>query len=276
VNTLGIAIRLNDEGRFTEALRALNDEQNGPTPRNARTEVLRAELLERVGRFGQARAILQALGKNRLLSPGERSSCEFIIGKIDWEEGSTESAIAHLQRSVQLATDAGDLLLKCWPSLWLLVSLTDRSGPNAAAHLLNEIRNDATKLGEPRVLAALHSFTAQMDAKRGLFTSAHWHITRSEQILSSAPNLWIEAQLEFTKTNMAALTSDHRYALTCGRHAVALAEESGGAACQRTCLGNLGFVFYVTGEFDKAVNCIERAIATLPSAGDNRSAMLVS
>jgi DNA-binding NtrC family response regulator len=115
---------------------------------------------------------------------------------------------------------------------------------------------------------------AQMEAKRGLFTSAQWHVTRSEHILRSAPNLWIAAQIEFTKTNMAALTSDHRSALKYGRHAVELAEESGGAACKRTCLGNLGFVFYAIGQFDEAVACLKRAVAILPSAGDNRSAML--
>jgi len=128
VSTLDVAIQLNAKGRFTEALNALNDEEHVPASRGER-EVLRAELLERVGRFGQARAVLQRLSKSRVLSAGERSSSEFVLGKIDWEEGSTESAIAHLQRSVQLATESADLYRRCWPRLWLLVSLADRSGP---------------------------------------------------------------------------------------------------------------------------------------------------
>ena len=86
VNTLDVAIQLNAKGRFTEALKALDDEEHGSASRGER-EVLRAELLERVGRFGQARAVLQRLSKSRVLSAGERSSAEFVLGKIDWEEG---------------------------------------------------------------------------------------------------------------------------------------------------------------------------------------------
>ncbi len=273
MNALEIVGQLNEEGRFSDALKLLNAQASVGTPRNTR-DVLRAELLERVGRFGQARSILQTVMKTREVIGRDRSSCEFVLGKIDLEEGRTESAIAHLQHSVQLAREAGDLRRQCWPSMLLLVTLCDRSGPDAVASILNEIRRNAIRLGEPRILAALHSFTGQMDAKRGLLNSALWHVERSQQILSSAPNAWIEAQIEFTKTNIAVLQADYRSALRNGRHAVELAERSGGAACRRTCLGNLGFVFYLLGQFDEAVAYLERAIAILPSTGENHNALV--
>jgi len=115
------ATKLNDAGRFIEALQALN-EKGGTSLSGSAREVLHAELLERVGRFSQARIILQKLIKQKELSSGERSSCELVLGKIEWEEGVTESAIEHLQRSVQLASDAGDLRRRCWPNMLLLVS----------------------------------------------------------------------------------------------------------------------------------------------------------
>jgi DNA-binding NtrC family response regulator/tetratricopeptide (TPR) repeat protein len=273
VNSLESVTQLNDEGRFSDALRALNDVAIQSAVHNER-EVLRAELLERVGRFGSARGVLQTLMRANRLSASDRSSCEFVLGKIEWEEGLTESAIGHLQRSVQLATESRDLRRRCLPNMLLLVTLCDRSGPDAVAPILSELRNDATRLGEPRILAALHSFIGQMDAKRGLLTSSLWHVQRSQRILASAPNIWIEAQIEFTRTNIAVLVSDYRSALDYGRRAVQLAEESGGAACQRTCLGNLGFVYYSLGQFDEAVNCLERAIGVLPSAGESRTAMI--
>jgi DNA-binding NtrC family response regulator/tetratricopeptide (TPR) repeat protein len=273
VNALEIVEQLNDEGRFADALKALNDQACVGAARNSR-DVLRAELLERVGRFGQARSILKTAMKAKELTGRDRSSCEFILGKIDLEEGLTESAIAHLQHSVQLARESGDLRRQCWPSMLLLVTLCDRSGPDAVASILNELRHNAIRLGEPRILAALHSFTGQMDAKRGLLNSALWHVKRSQQILASAPNAWIEAQIEFTKTNIAVLQADYRSALRNGRHAVELAERSGGAACRRTCLGNLGFVFYLLGQFDEAVAYLEGAIAILPSAGENHNALV--
>jgi DNA-binding NtrC family response regulator/tetratricopeptide (TPR) repeat protein len=265
--------QLNDAGRFIEALKALN-EVSGTSLSGSAREVLHAELLERVGRFSHARIVLQKLIKRNDLGSGERSCCELVLGKIEWEEGRTESAIEHLQRSVQLASDAGELRRRCWPNMLLLVSLSDRSGPDAVAPILSELRNDATKLGEPLILAALHSYTGQMEAKRGLFASALWHVQRSEQILKSAPNFWIEAQLEFTRTNIAVLSADHRSALKHGHHAIQLAEQSGSAACRRTALGNLGFVFYSLGKFAEAVQCLERAIAVLPSPGESHSAMI--
>ena len=219
MNALETVASLNDAGLFVDALKALNELSSNSLSGSAR-EVLHAELLERVGRFSQARVILQTLIKRKNLDSGERSSCELVLGKIEWEEGLTESAIEHLQRSVQLASEAGDLRRRCWPNMLLLVSLSDRSGPDAVAHILDDLRNDATKLGEPLILAALHSYTGQMDAKQGLFASALWHVGRSEQILESAPNRWIEAQLEFTRTNIAVVSADHASALKHGHRAI--------------------------------------------------------
>ena len=78
--------QLNDAGRFIEALKALN-EVSGTSLSGSAREVLHAELLERVGRFSQARIVLQKLIKRNDLGSGERSSCELVLGKIEWEEG---------------------------------------------------------------------------------------------------------------------------------------------------------------------------------------------
>ena len=268
MDTLEIATQLNEAGRFTDALKVLDEANAASTSRNAR-DILRAELLERVGRFGHARDTLQTLIQRRDLNLSAKSACEFVLAKIEWEEGLTGSAIERLQRSVQLASDGGDLRRRCWPAMLLLVTFCDRSGPDAVATILTGLRNDATRLGDPRILAALHSYMGQMDAKRGLFTSATWHVQRGREILCSAPNSWIEAQLEFTRTNIAVLSADHRSALKHGHLAVKLAEQSGGAACKRTSLGNLGFVFYSLGRFDEAVDCLEQAVAMLPSKGES-------
>src|SRR4051794_19514597 len=102
MNQLDAAFALNSEGRFTEALATLNHVNVDPRATNTRS-VLKAELLERTGRFGQSRAVIQQLHKSKGVTSQEQSSCEFVLGKIDWEEGATESALTHLQRSVSLA-----------------------------------------------------------------------------------------------------------------------------------------------------------------------------
>ena len=154
MNQLDLATALNAEGRFADALSALDDASPDPISRSA-TLLLKAELSERVGRFGQSLACLDQLRGVKRMTPQQQSSCEFIVGKIEWEEGKTESAVAHLQRAVALATQAGDLVRKCWPQMWLLASISDRSGPDSVATLLAELRSDAVKLGEPQVLAGI-------------------------------------------------------------------------------------------------------------------------
>jgi hypothetical protein len=46
--------------------------------------------------------------------------------------------------------------------------VSERSGPDAVTALLAEVRQLATKLGDPHITAALHLFVGEMEAKRGL------------------------------------------------------------------------------------------------------------
>src|SRR5262245_9874647 len=265
-----MAQRLTSEGRFAEALQIVEGSGDSSTS----LDVLRAELHERNGRFRQSKSIVEALTKSRGLEKADRSSCEFILGKIDWEEGATESALSRIQRAVGLASEAGDLAKKCWAHLWLLVLIADRVGPNAAAPIVTEIRNDAIRLGDPQLLAALHLYAGQLEAKRGLVGTAAAHLRRCEEVLLRRPNLWLHAQLQYTTANLAILKSDHKSALRYASQAVTLAERSGGAACLRTCLGTLGVTLYLLGDFAESIRIFSRALTVLPSDGDSRRSMI--
>jgi tetratricopeptide (TPR) repeat protein len=270
---LDVIDELVDEGRYAQALVALDEIAGGALAR-PRSDVVRAELFERVGRLGQAKALLESLHRSKRTTLSEQSTCELTWGRIDWEEGSTGSAVSHIQKAIGLASEASDLRRKCWAQLWLVILIADRSGPSAASPIIAECRQDAIKLGDARVWAALHAFSALMDAQRGLLRSASSHIRQGQELLRRAPNVWLEAFIEFTKTNVAALRSDYRSALGFGHRARELAEKSGAAACLRTSLGNLGFVHYSLGQFDDAIRCFRRALAILPSSGEHHRAML--
>jgi transcriptional regulator with PAS, ATPase and Fis domain/tetratricopeptide (TPR) repeat protein len=272
-STYESAAQLAAAGHFAAALN-LVEKSGGAKNSASPLDVLRAELLERAGRFRQSKSIVETLTKSRRIDRAERSSCEFILGKIDWEEGYTESAISHIQRAVALASEIGDLRKKCWANLWLFVLIADRSGPNAAAPIVTELRKDAIRLGDAQVLAGLHLYAGQLDAKRGLLRTAAAHLKRCQDILYREPNVWLDAQLQYTTANLAILKSDHKSALEHARRAVMLAEESGGAACLRTCLGTLGIVFYLLGEFNDGIRSFSRALTILPSDGDSRRSMI--
>jgi DNA-binding NtrC family response regulator/tetratricopeptide (TPR) repeat protein len=271
-NRLRIATQLATAGRFSAALDVI--EEIGQRGAGESLPVLRAELLERTGRFRRSKEIVETLNRSKRLEKAELSTCEFILGKIDWEDGAMESAISHIQRAVSLANQIGDLRRKCWANFWLLLLIADRAGPNAAAPIVIELRNDAIRLGDSQILAALHLYAGQLDAKRGLLGTAATHLKRCEQILYREPNLWLDAQLQYTNANLSILKSDHRSALEYARKAVTLAEESGGAACLRTCLGTLGVALYLHGEFDDAIQSFSRALTILPSRGDSRRSMI--
>jgi DNA-binding NtrC family response regulator/tetratricopeptide (TPR) repeat protein len=261
------------EGRFNEAFLLL-DKNRPASGSTASWTVLRGELLERLGRFTQSKALLDTFLKSGRATFGELSSCEFTVGKIKWDEGETAPALVHLQRAVALAIKAGDLRQKCWANLWLLTLVADRSGPDAAVAILRDLRRDATKLGDARITSALHAFAAQVDAKRGLFRSALIHVKQSRELLAAAPNLWLEALLEYTMSNIFVLRSEHRTALKHGRRAVEFAEGSGAAVCLRTCLASLGVVFYSLGQFAEAAKCLSQGIEILPTTGDSRWGMI--
>src|ERR1700674_2839831 len=108
--------QLNTAGRFAEALKALGRTTIDRRDRIA-ADVLNAELLERTGRFTQSRALTVLVLRTRDLTPADRSACELILARLEWESANSESEIVHLQRSITFASQAGDLECTCWSQL---------------------------------------------------------------------------------------------------------------------------------------------------------------
>ena len=267
--------QLSTAGRFADALKEL--ERASIDRRDRLTaDLLNAELLERTGRFAQSRALAMLMLRTRDLTPGDRSACELILARLEWESANADSEIVHLQRSIAFASQAGDLERTCWSQLRLLLILSDRSGPDAVTALLSELRLNATRLGHPQVMAALHIFLGQMEARRGLLRNAQRHTRLGKHGLIAAPNLWLEATLENTYLCMSLMLSDVDTAVSHGHRCLHLAEESGAASVRTSALGNLGNVSYLLGRFDESVDYHERAIAVLPKGGENWAAGLES
>src|SRR5206468_1846623 len=84
-------------GQYATALRALNgraifDRLTG--------DLFRMELLERVGQHAEGRELAEQVSKRRGLSPDQKSTCEFVLGRIEWDAGNTDSSLFHFQRAV--------------------------------------------------------------------------------------------------------------------------------------------------------------------------------
>jgi DNA-binding NtrC family response regulator len=275
MDALAQAHQLKKAGRFAEALRFCDTGNLAREDRQA-VDVLRVDLLEQVGRYGQARALAQTLLRSKTISLTQRSSCEFVLARLDREDGDLESAVARLRRSVELAVQGKDLERACWSQLRLLLVLAELSGPEAAAAILPDVRSNVRKLGIPQLTAAMHIFLGEMEAKRGLVKSGDWHTRLGLQLLSPDPNVWLETNAEITSAALAIMRSDFDSGLIHATRALQLAEQSGRAAARRAALANLGNLSYAAGRFDEAIDYFERAMDALPSSGDNCNAALES
>jgi DNA-binding NtrC family response regulator/tetratricopeptide (TPR) repeat protein len=269
------AKQLAGAGRFVEALTALGLTVVKRTDRLA-AETLRADLLERTGSHGQSRALAQQLLESKDLTPSDRSKCECILGLIEDEAGGIDSAILHLQHSLASAKQGSNLERVCWAQLRLLPMLADRSTPDATTPLIAELRSNAVKLGNRKVLGAVHIFVGQMEAKRGLLRSAERHTRIGMETLSVEPDLGLEAMAQTTLLSIAIMRSEFSIALEHARRGAQVAQESGAAVWRRAFFANMAQLFYLLGRFDEAADHFDKAVRALPSAGDHGAAVLGS
>jgi DNA-binding NtrC family response regulator/tetratricopeptide (TPR) repeat protein len=275
MESLEHALRLTRLGRFGDALHAL-EQARLATPVRARADVLRAELLERVGRSEQATALATTLLKSEQLTASQRSECEAVLGRVLFDEGDTEGGQARLQRAALIAQQANDFHALFGAKLPLLGILYDRSGPAAGSTVLAEVRQIATKLGDPEITARLHLFVAAAEAKRGLLENAKRHTSLARRILTTSPNAYLEAFTSNLDVAVAVLRSEFDVGKACGVRAVELAEQSGVAKIRRAVLGNMGNLFYELGDFDSATSYFENALAAPPANGADTTAILES
>src|SRR5580765_604335 len=170
MDSLTEAMNLRTQGRFADALRRL-DTANGSQQQRQAAEVVKIDLLEHTGRHGQARSLARTLLRSKTLSQADRGVCEFVLARVDREDGDFQSSVARLQKAVMFAAQGDDLEHGCWLQLRLLRSVAELSGPDAAAALLSYLRSKVRRSGNVQLSAALHIFVGEMEAKRGLTSS---------------------------------------------------------------------------------------------------------
>jgi DNA-binding NtrC family response regulator/tetratricopeptide (TPR) repeat protein len=261
------------QGRFAAALRSLADL---PLVRSRaiNIETLRLELLERTGNYAEADILATRLLRSRALTDSQQSVCEFCLGVILWDRGQTQTAIGHFQRSVSKAVGGGDLWRTCWAQLRLLVSTSGQAADPAAGRLLQDVRKNVVRLGDPMVSAALHIFLGEIEAKRGLLAIASRHTKLGQSLLKRSHNIWLEALAENNLAAVSIMRFDLESGVTHAERALELATESGAAAMMRAATANLGNLHHLRGDFSSARNLLRRAYDLLPSSGEHSNGSL--
>src|SRR3954469_18781102 len=268
------AIRLSRLGRFGDALRALD--QNSTPFEQAESRAFRIQLLEHVGDPGHVVSQATELLRSKRLGGSARSRCECVLGRLLFDGGDREEGIRHLNRSVLLAEQASDQHTLFSAKLKLLLILSDGSGPSAISSVLADVREIATKLGDPEVTARLHLFIAESEAKRGLLDNAKRHIAIGRRLLIAAPNAYLEAFAANLTLAIAVLRSELSLGAEHGPRAMDLAKQSGSLKIQRAVLGNMGNLFLELGAYERARICFQNALSVTPSEGMHAIATLES
>jgi DNA-binding NtrC family response regulator/tetratricopeptide (TPR) repeat protein len=273
MSTLENAIRFEKEGYFQKALIALEEPLDSTNARTA-VDVFKAHLLERIGRCGESRALLNRLSGTRGLTPAQRSMCEFTFGRLEWEEGDRRAALVHFNEAVALASNSSDLAQKCWPLMSVLLAVSHSAGSSTIDQMLSSLRADVFRTGDTRVLAGLHETLGRLEGKRGLQLGARSHLRRARKLLATAPNVYLDGLVALDLGVIAALELRIDSAIEHTQRSLQLAEQSGCLRLQRASLANLAFCFYSVGDFGAAVGYLEQAESILQPSGDTRNAML--
>jgi DNA-binding NtrC family response regulator/tetratricopeptide (TPR) repeat protein len=275
VNQLTELQSLYRAGRFADAL-VVSERSVAPFADRLACDVIKVELLERVGRYAESRTLADKLSRNRALTGSQQSACHFTLGLLSWDEGRADEAMQHFQKAVSLAQAADDLFRVCWAQLRLWVVSTGRSGPQASLPLLARTRSDVLRLGDPLVSATLHVLVGEIEAKQGALQTARRHTVLGQRLLVKSPNLWLRAIAENTLTAISFIESDFESGMVHAKTALEAAELSGAAAATRACLGNLGNLYYLAGDLEQATDYLKRAAAILPVDGEYTNGTLES
>ena len=107
MDSVAQANELRVQGRFADALRVLEGSRDDHDGRAA--DILKVDLLAQIGQYGHARVLANTLLRGKALSLAHRSACEFVLARVDKEDGDLESSVARLQKASNFALQAQDL-----------------------------------------------------------------------------------------------------------------------------------------------------------------------
>ena len=274
MDSLGPAKLLASEGRFSQALRVVEGLRNNRS--SPSTSILRAELLQRLGRCAEARQLAERLLRSTGLALTDRSLCHYVLGRLHADDGDLGSAIRHLQQSIAFAHNAKDFERAAWSQSRLLTIVSDTDGPDAVGPLVSELRSSALKSANPRVMAAVHLYVGLIEARRGLSDSARRHMLAASNLLTEAPNVWLASMVEHITATLLIMTADFQSALVRSERSVILASECGQKLSLAASHGNHAHLLYIAGKLSAAREHSQQALAGFSPRSDNYIGILDS
>jgi DNA-binding NtrC family response regulator/tetratricopeptide (TPR) repeat protein len=259
---------LTEKGQYRTALKLLQSLGRTSSPaEQASRDALLAELLQRTGKQEQAVRVAErtiALGS---AYPLERARCHIVLGSVLRDRGATDEALEELRRAIELARSQNSVEVEAWGSLRMLLALTEGPGLDAATAYLPTVRRAVSRAGREQLLAALHLFVAQVEAKRGLVANAREHIRIGRSLVALQPNAWLEGTAAVDSSCIAFSIADLDATRDEARKAIRQSSVAGHTNIWRAAITNLAHVELSYGRFPQALRLFQRAVRLSPPAG---------
>jgi DNA-binding NtrC family response regulator/tetratricopeptide (TPR) repeat protein len=255
------ATTLAAEGRFREALAALNRSRRGAQSSMSVTERLElAELSERTGELTAARGHLSAIRKLSRLSDRERARWLLVDGLLSKQMGHLEESIRAFQQACRLAERAGSPELLCWCQLRLLGVSADLGGAALDESLLTHLQGNTERAAVPAVSVAYQVILAEYHAKRGDLDASRRHSSLAESLLATYPNIWLRGLLDLHLSCLTYLEGNYLDSLLAARHALATSSESGHLLTGLIAQADMAAAYLAAGQPDRARACLSSAL----------------
>jgi tetratricopeptide (TPR) repeat protein len=125
--------------------------------------------------------------------------------------------------------------------------------------MLAQVRQAVTKAGTPHTSAYLHECVAVLEGQTGRLDEAIRHCDIADSLLRKAPNAWLASGNLLIRASVSALNCrlvDAAKYIDSARHYIVRSGNARASGADST----LGHIYVLTGQFDKALAALRRAI----------------
>ena len=260
------ASRLFRQGRFRELIDAFVSSGKVQRIVDPKLRVLLAYVMALADETPLASSLASA-DQATHLGPSLRSQSETTVAIVAWRSGDLHTAWRHLQASVRLARESGDVERIAWAHLHWFRFAIEAQPVDVATGLLRETRSATVQAAIPYLTAYLHICVSVLEGQRGHLDEAWRHCDIAESLLQLEGNAWVMGSLLVNRGCIACLRCEFEEAGTYNRGAIELSKVNGSLRIRAAAEITSGHIQMLCGEFAKAQQTLLAALGDSHTSG---------
>ena len=239
------------EGEFLQLIEAAGSDEKQRAQLEPRCRVLVANALALIGELVEARSLAEQ-DKTPGLPPTVRSQAETTLGLVNWRMGDVAAALQHATTGIRLAQEANDVERLAWAHLHCLRIRIEVGPVDATLSDLPHVRRAVARAGVAAASAYLHNCVAVLEGQTGRLDESRRHLEIAESLLTITRNAWIAGLIHVHRAAVACQLCEFESASRFLRAAKETTKHSGSSHNELTANTTLGYLDFLSGDFDKA------------------------